>query len=286
MLTDFSVEIFERIGIDAPSPKHYNSLRRTMNLVQARWSNRGINLWKVVLNTISLVPGQATYTLPLNLIDMLDTYIQGVGDSVSGESYVTDGNTVSGGLLDGTGATVTDGTQGFPPNLPGNLIGGGPGFYLIDSAGNPQVDSVSGFGTTQWGFDIILTPLSRSDYAEIPNKLIQGRPTSFWFNRTNAPTVTLWPVPNGTVSNTLSYYATYQMADAQMTDIGAQSPDIPYRMLMAYVADVAADMAMKYAPDKAEGLMALAKECWEEAATEDTEKTPLRVQPLVSGYWN
>jgi hypothetical protein len=46
----------------------------------------------------------------------------------------------------------------------------------------------------QWT-DIFLWPISRNDYAFLPDKEDEGRPTTYWFNRAIYPTITVWPVP-------------------------------------------------------------------------------------------
>jgi len=41
----------------------------------SRWSNQGVNLWAVDLQTVPLVQGQATYSVPSNTVVMLDSYV-------------------------------------------------------------------------------------------------------------------------------------------------------------------------------------------------------------------
>lgn len=55
--------------------EHMESSRMASNLLLTTWSSRGVNLWRVDLQTIPLVAGQATYDIPTNNIVMLDTYI-------------------------------------------------------------------------------------------------------------------------------------------------------------------------------------------------------------------
>jgi hypothetical protein len=57
-----------------------------LNLELVDWSNQGFNLWKEVSGTINLVPGQATYTLPITLITVTDLWFRIVDPSISGES--------------------------------------------------------------------------------------------------------------------------------------------------------------------------------------------------------
>lgn len=55
--------------------EHMESARMAANMLQARWSSQGVNLWEVDLQTVPLVQGQATYSVPANTITMLDAYV-------------------------------------------------------------------------------------------------------------------------------------------------------------------------------------------------------------------
>lgn len=46
------------------------------NLMQAGWVNDGLTLWTVDLQTIPLVTGTATYSVPSNTVMILDLYIE------------------------------------------------------------------------------------------------------------------------------------------------------------------------------------------------------------------
>src|SRR5690242_13319321 len=79
---DLVLEAFDRLQI-RPSEitaDHMVSARRSMNLVQVRWTNRGTNLWKVdpaaAPTPIALVQGTAQYALTADTIMVLDAYIR------------------------------------------------------------------------------------------------------------------------------------------------------------------------------------------------------------------
>src|ERR1700739_1950485 len=67
---------YERCQIRAPAlrQEHMRTAYREMNFAMVKFSNKGPNLWKVVLNTISLVQGQATYAIPANVVMVLSAY--------------------------------------------------------------------------------------------------------------------------------------------------------------------------------------------------------------------
>lgn len=137
----------------------------------------------------------------------------------------------------------------------------------------------------QGGFtDRIITPFSRTEYASQPNKLGQGTPTSYWFNRQIIPLIYLWPVPDDTGPYTLSYYTFSPPQDSVLS--GALNPQIPYRFLDAYVAGLAYRLARIYAPALEQSRGADSQTAYRIAASQDTEGTNLAIQPDSSSYWS
>lgn len=135
-------------------------------------------------------------------------------------------------------------------------------------------------GSTQT--DRTMLPVSRTEYASYPNKQQQGAPTVFWFDRLLSPTVTLWPVPNGSQSS-FSYYRLRQTQDANFQN--AQNVEIPWYFLEAYALGLAYRLALIYAPDRVPALKPLADEAWGIASTQNVETANVYISPVVSGYW-
>jgi hypothetical protein len=77
-LGELTLYAFNLCGIrnTALLQEHMESARMAANLLLGRWSSEGVNLWMVNLQTIPLVKGQSTYSVPGNNIVMLDTYIE------------------------------------------------------------------------------------------------------------------------------------------------------------------------------------------------------------------
>lgn len=71
------IAAYRRIQIRTPSlrQEHFDAAYDEMNLSMVHLSNLQPNLWKVSLNTVSLVSGTPTYTLPANTVLVLDAYI-------------------------------------------------------------------------------------------------------------------------------------------------------------------------------------------------------------------
>ena len=68
-------EGYERCGLSTNSGYDLRSARRSLNLLFAEWGNRGIHLWKVNLNEITLVNGTNEYTTASNVNDVLEAYV-------------------------------------------------------------------------------------------------------------------------------------------------------------------------------------------------------------------
>lgn len=220
-LADLAVDVFERLEMDvvAVSTDQYISLRRSMNLIQSGWSNKGVNLWRMGLVSTTLVQGTATYDVGAAVIDILDTYLTTTVD-----------------------ATTTD---------------------------------------------LLLYPISRNDYAALPQKTQQARPTSYWYNKSPASgvqSITLWPVPDGNGPYVMNAWSFYRLQDADPASAGYA--DVPHEFYMAYVSAVAADMAVKWKPAKWQMLNAIAQQTWAEAAATNTERVSAHIAPSFDAYFS
>lgn len=69
-------EAFERCGREMRTGYDLRTARRSMNLLLIEMANRGINLWTIEQGAIPMVTGQATYTLPVDTVDLLDHVIR------------------------------------------------------------------------------------------------------------------------------------------------------------------------------------------------------------------
>lgn len=131
--------------------------------------------------------------------------------------------------------------------------------------------------------DRYITPLSRTNFASISNKQVQGFPTSYWFDRLLSPTITFWPVPDGGGPYTLNYYCCTQMQDASLP--GGETPDIPYLWIDALVAGLAYRLCRVYKPELEQIRKADAAEAWTIAATQNVENAPFTLSPGIGSYY-
>jgi hypothetical protein len=82
-------EAFERAGSELRSGYDLKTARRSMNLLFADWSNRGINLWTIDSGTINLVAGTATYLLPADTVDLIDHVVRTGAGNASTQADLT-----------------------------------------------------------------------------------------------------------------------------------------------------------------------------------------------------
>jgi hypothetical protein len=75
-LSEIVEEAFERAGGELRTGYDLRTARRSLNLLFADWANRGINMWTFEQGTINLIPGQATYNLPTDTVDLLEHVIR------------------------------------------------------------------------------------------------------------------------------------------------------------------------------------------------------------------
>lgn len=76
-LGELIIVAFGRIGVRAAeiSQSHMYQARLAANFVLSEWSNSVPNLWEVDLQSVPLLSGSATYTVPAETVDILDAYI-------------------------------------------------------------------------------------------------------------------------------------------------------------------------------------------------------------------
>ena len=185
------------------------------NLLLQEFNNRGVNLWTVDLQSLPLVQGTATYSVPSNTITVLDAYI-----------------------TTGSGQTTND---------------------------------------------RFIMPFGRSDYAAIPNKQMQGLPTSYWFDRLTSPTITMWQVPDSGGPYTLNYYRYRQVQDSILAS--GVNPDMPVRGIDAYTAALSSRLARMHAPAVLPEAKQEAERTFQIAAGQDTENVPFGIIPMIGAYY-
>lgn len=144
--------------------------------------------------------------------------------------------------------------------------------YRETLSGNPAAAS-----------DITLGPLSTTEYGAINNKLTQGPPTSYWFDRQIIPNFVMWPVPDQ--SNT---YGMFVRVLQQIQDVvlpAGVTLDVPYRFFDAFVAALAERLSVHYAPERYSLLNQRSLAAWEMATTRGAEDVRFVISPAIGSYY-
>lgn len=128
------------------------------------------------------------------------------------------------------------------------------------------------------GTDYEVERISRGEYATLPNKTTQGRPSQYYFDRQIDPVINLWSVPENSTDQ-LIYYYVRRIEDA---DALVNTTDMPFRFYPCMVAGLAYYIAMKRAPERIQLLKSVYEEEFQRAADEDEGRTPLKLQPSLS----
>ncbi len=169
--------------------------------------------------------------------------------------------------ISSSSTTLTQGTATY--NLP------------ADAVDMFEVDIRTDAGNTTLQSDLHMNRISTSVYSSIPNKLTQGRPIQYLVNRLVTPTITLWPVPDGTQTWTMFFYYLRRVQDAGSN--AGYTADMPTRFLPALVMGLAYQMALRK-PELQERVVPL-KAAYEEqfdlAAQEDREKASVMLVPYL-----
>jgi hypothetical protein len=295
-LGELTLYAFNLAGIrnTALAQEHMESSRMATNLMLSRWSNQGVNLWAVDLQTV--VFGQAyatlsasgngttatvTYTTPNSSIYPVGSSITIAGVTPSGYNGTYTVTSSANGSV--SYANSTTGAQTVAGTI--NTANGDPTTsYSVDSNTVMILDAyVTTTASSSQPIDRIIMPVSRTEYASYPNKEQVGFPTIFWFDRLISPTVTLWPIPDGTSSQSLSYYRVRQIQDSSYT--GGQTVEIPYRWLEAFATGLAYRLATIWQPQAVQMLKPMADEAYAIAAAQDVENVSMYISPQISGYF-
>lgn len=123
--------------------------------------------------------------------------------------------------------------------------------------------------------DYAIERISREDYLNIPNKSTEGRPTQLFFERASTPKVHLWPTPE----NSTDQLITYRVQRIEDADTLTNDVDVPSRFIPAMVSGLAFYLAIKLAPERASPMKELYESDFVRAADADSEWGALRVRP-------
>jgi hypothetical protein len=88
-LTELVEEAFERAGGVLRTGYVLRTASRSLNLMFSQWANKGLNMFTYEQGMINLIPGQATYQLPTDTVDLLEHVIRTGAGSASTQADLT-----------------------------------------------------------------------------------------------------------------------------------------------------------------------------------------------------
>jgi hypothetical protein len=256
-LNNIVEEAFERCGLELRTGYDLKTARRSMNLLSMEWANRGINLWTVDQQTISLNTGQAIYPLPIDTVDIMDAVIR----TQSGSQYNQIDINIS-RIAEPTYMSIPNKlTTGRPIQMYVNRQSGTTNATTITLNGNINATATtitlsSTANLASVGFiKIDNETISYTNIDPTTNQLVNcwrgqngttaaSHVTGAAITVQNLPCVNLWPTPNPPGDQyTFVYYRLRRMQDA---GAGASfEQDIPFRFMPALIAGLAYQIATK-----------------------------------------
>jgi hypothetical protein len=302
-LSEITEEAFERCGKEMRSGYDLRTARRSLNLLTIEWANKGINLWTIeqAQLPININAGQISYPVPVDTIDVLDTVIRtGVGQNqvdinisrISESTYSSiptknaygrpiqfwmDRQT---GNVNGTASTT----------LSANVTASATTIEVVSTANLPTQGYIN-IGSETILYQNVGTSLTSNAnqllncYRGINGTTAAAHSAGDSVYRNYLPSINIWPTGNPGTQYNLIYYRMRRMQDA---GTGANSQDIPFRLVPAVVAGLAAKLAAKLDgvdPQRYLALKAEYDQAWQDAQDEDREKAAWRIVPRNMFYY-
>lgn len=295
-VNDLIEEAFERCGKELRSGYDFRTARRSLNLLTIEWANRGINLWTIEQGTIVMETGQATYPLPVDTIDLLDTVVRTNNGTtnqidinisrISESTYMTLPNK----LAQGRPIQVWINRQSGQENLSTALLAANA------SPTDTTIELSTTNGLASSGF--IRIDGETISYPNINgNQLINcargqngttatAHTSGSAITVQNLPSINVWPTPNAPGNQYTFVY--YRMRRIQDAGSGTYVQDIPFRFIPCMVAGLAYQLATKL-PEVDMNRIPMLKADYEQqfqlAADEDREKASIRFVPRNTFYY-
>lgn len=213
-IADTIEEAYELAGLELRTGYDAETARRSLNIMFADWSNRGVNLWTIDQVSTTLTTGTASYTLNAYDIDIVSAVVK-----------------------------------------------------VTDSSGSST--------------DLGVERIGRTEYLNIPDKTIKGRPTQIFLDRQTTPVLKVWPTPDDVSTYTLVANTIQRIDDASASN---QDPEVPSRFIPCMASGLAYYLALKKNPEKAGIMKQQYEQDFQLAAQEDRNRASLHLTPARSSY--
>ena len=273
-------EAFERCGLEVRTGYDLKTARRSLNLMLADWSNRGLNQWTIEQTSITLASDIGDY--PGGTLTM----------TVGASGSFTVGETITGGTSAATASiTSLPSSTTMAITLPSGTFTSGETITGGTSAATTTVSAAVDLTTVKNTIDILsavitrdsvdyaITRLSRDGYLGIPKKTQTGRPSQFFLDRQITPVLKLWPTPENN-TDIIKFDRLVRMDDA---DDYTNTMQIPFRFYPCLAAGLAYYLAIKRAPERIPLLKAIYDEEFNRAIEEDRDRASFTITPGL-GY--
>ena len=129
--------------------------------------------------------------------------------------------------------------------------------------------------------DLPLTRISRSEYANVPDKSSTGKPNQYFVDKGLSPSITVYPAPDKSSEYTVYLNVLSRMDDA---DAATNTLEMPFRFYPCLAAGLAYYLSLKRAPERTGLLKQLYEEEFLRAMSQDEERASFRISPDLTGY--
>lgn len=128
--------------------------------------------------------------------------------------------------------------------------------------------------------DIIIQPIGRNEYLQIPDKSTEGQPSQYFIDKQISPKIQIWPTSNNN-NDSLVFNYLRRIEDA---DYGPNTMQVPFRFYPCLAAGLAYYISLKRAPNRTQLLKSVYEEEFERAMTEDRDRASFNVVPKYEYY--
>tara|TARA_R100000152_G_C6751965_1_gene175647 strand:+ start:361 stop:1263 length:903 start_codon:yes stop_codon:yes gene_type:complete len=280
-MAEVTEEAYERCGLELRTGYDARTARRSLNLLFAEWSNRGLNLWTVeeIIQTVanlSTTSGVSAYPIGTITMTVAASGAFTIGETITGSGSGATAKIITKPSTTTMTLTIPSGTFLTTDTITGGTSGATTTVTTVPSLEDAKATvDVLEMAVRRDNADTVVSRVSRGDYLAIANKEDQGRVTEFYVDRLITPVLHVWPVPENSTDQ-LVYYRVKRMQDI---DAAVNDADIPFRFLPCLVAGLAYYIAIKKAPDRVQLLKSMYDEEFYRAAGEDAERVGLRLVP-------
>lgn len=290
--------------------------RELLGMQLVALSNRGINLWCIQKYVLQVQAGQAAYTLPEGVTDVINVLSRSATELTGIVSASSDSVQIA-----FTAPTIV-------ANVSALFTAPGTVYLVLESSDDTltwramvslkqqdvlaedrvvfDVDNsrlarywrlrtttgVMPAVSIRWnaaGQDLPMTKLNRDDYMNLPNKQFSipsgQRSLQYWYDKQIVPQIWIWPLSQGSVDQVALW------VQRQIQDVGAFSNtlDIPQRWQLSTMATLAKDLALEIPPQELPPgrYMELKQDAAEkltDAEDGESDGAPIRIAPNLRPY--